>query len=171
MGEGCHKCKEPLGVVGQDTVIDGAIDMFNNLCAAGTFACNSDDNFWRSLSNLTLNVDLPSSPPAYAPPAIDAYGAGCANSAEMWSVSGRHRSGGPLSTAASSSRTIALRTTTPAAASSPTARSVATSTSTATSSTSCATEHLGRQRVPAGPMEHGLLRRERRPCTRLHRQL
>jgi hypothetical protein len=25
--------------------------------------------------------------------------------------------------------------------------------------------------VPAGPMEHGLLRRERRPCTRLHRQL
>jgi hypothetical protein len=87
MGEGCHKCKEPFGVVGQDTVIDGAIDVFNNLCAAGTSACNSDDNFWRSLSNLALNVDLPSSPPAYAPPAIDAYGAGCANSAEMWSVS------------------------------------------------------------------------------------
>jgi hypothetical protein len=76
-----------LGYMPQDTVIDGAIDVFNNLCTAGTSNCNSDDNFWRSLSNLTLNVDLPSSPPAYAPPAIDAYGAGCANSAEMWSAS------------------------------------------------------------------------------------
>ena len=43
-----------------DTVIDGAIDVFNNLCTAGTSDCNADDNFWRSLSNLTLNVDLPS---------------------------------------------------------------------------------------------------------------
>jgi hypothetical protein len=32
-------------------------------------------------------VDLPSSPPAYAPPVLDAYGAGCANSAEIWSAS------------------------------------------------------------------------------------
>ena len=52
-----------------------------------TSDCNSGDNFWRSLSNLTLNVDLPSSPPAYAPPVVDAYGPGCANSAEMWSAS------------------------------------------------------------------------------------
>jgi hypothetical protein len=76
-----------LGAMPQDTVIDGAIDVFNNLCTAGTSDCNSDDNFWRSLSNLTLNVDLPSSPPAYAPPALDPFGTGCTNSAEIWSAS------------------------------------------------------------------------------------
>jgi hypothetical protein len=76
-----------LGAMPQDTVVNGAIDVFNNLCTAGTQNCNSDDNFWRSLSNLTLNVDLPSSPPAYAPPIVDPFGAGCTNSAEMWSAS------------------------------------------------------------------------------------
>jgi len=76
-----------LGYMPQDTVIDGAIDVFNNLCTAGTSDCNADDNFWRSMSNLTLNVDLPSSTPDYAPPALDAYGAGCANSAEFWAAS------------------------------------------------------------------------------------
>ena len=76
-----------LGYLPRDTVINGAVDVFNNLCTPQTTNCNSDVNFWRSLSNLTLNVDLPSSPPAYAPPVQDAYGAGCANSAEMWSVS------------------------------------------------------------------------------------
>jgi hypothetical protein len=76
-----------LGYMPQDTVVNGAIDVFNNECTAGTTNCNSDVNFWRSLSNLTLNVDLPSSPPAYAPPALDSDGPGCANSAEMWSAS------------------------------------------------------------------------------------
>ncbi|MBV9451784.1 MAG: adenylyl cyclase [Streptosporangiaceae bacterium] len=76
-----------LGRMPQDTVVNGAIDVFNNLCTAGTSDCNSDVNFWRSLSNLTLNVDLPSSPPAYAPPPGDPFGTGCTNSAEMWSVS------------------------------------------------------------------------------------
>jgi hypothetical protein len=76
-----------LGAMPQDTVVDGAIEVFNNLCTAGTSNCNSDDNFWRSLSNLELNVDLPSSTPAYAPPVLDAYGAGCANSEESWSAS------------------------------------------------------------------------------------
>jgi hypothetical protein len=76
-----------LGSMPQDTVINGAIDVFNNLCTAGTQDCNSDDNFWRSLSNLTLNVDLPSSAPDYVPPVQDAFGAGCANTAEMWSAS------------------------------------------------------------------------------------
>src|ERR1700683_3752868 len=76
-----------LGAMPQDTVVDGAIDVFNNLCTAGTSNCNSDDNFWRSLSNLELNVDLPSTTPAYAPPVVDAYGAGCANSEESWSAS------------------------------------------------------------------------------------
>jgi hypothetical protein len=76
-----------LGFAPGDTVINGAIDVFNNLCTPGTQNCNSDDNFWRSLSNLTLNVHLPSSPPAYMPPALDPFGAGCANSAEFWSAS------------------------------------------------------------------------------------
>jgi hypothetical protein len=76
-----------LGYMPQDTVINGAIEVFNNLCTAGTSDCNADDNFWRSMSNLTLNVDLPSSTPDYAPPALDAYGAGCANSAEFWAAS------------------------------------------------------------------------------------
>jgi len=76
-----------LGFMPQDVVINGAIDVFNNLCTAGTSNCNSDDNFWRSMSNLTLNVDLPSTIPAYAPPVVDAYGAGCANTEESWSSS------------------------------------------------------------------------------------
>jgi len=76
-----------LGAMPQDTVINGAIDVFNDLCTAGTGDCNADVNFWRSLSNVTLNVDLPSSPPAYAPTPGDPGGAGCDNSAEMWAVS------------------------------------------------------------------------------------
>jgi hypothetical protein len=76
-----------LGAMPQDTVINGAVEVFNNLCTAGTSNCNADDNFWRSLSNVTLNVDLPSTVPDYAPPALDAYGAGCANSAEFWAAS------------------------------------------------------------------------------------
>ena len=52
-----------LGKNPQDTVINGAADVFNNLCTPGTQFCNADDNFWRSLSNLTLNVTLPKTPP------------------------------------------------------------------------------------------------------------
>ena len=76
-----------LGALPSDVVVNGAIEVFNNLCTAGTSNCNADDNFWRSMSNLELNVDLPSSPPAYAPPALDAYGPYCANSAEFWAAS------------------------------------------------------------------------------------
>ncbi len=76
-----------LGLMPQDTVINGAIEVYNNLCTAGTSNCNSDVNFWRSLSNLTLNVHLPSTPPAYAPPIAESGGPGCANSEESWSVS------------------------------------------------------------------------------------
>src|ERR1700683_2253940 len=39
-----------LGAMPQDTVINGAAEVYNNLCTAGTSDCNSDDNFWRSLS-------------------------------------------------------------------------------------------------------------------------
>jgi hypothetical protein len=76
-----------LGYLPQDTVVNGAIEVYNNLCTAGTSDCNSDDNFWRSLSNLTLNVDLPSTTPDYAPPVVDSAGAGCANTEESWSAS------------------------------------------------------------------------------------
>ncbi|MGA3355035.1 MAG: adenylyl cyclase [Isosphaeraceae bacterium] len=76
-----------LGYMPQDTVINGAIDVFNNSCTARTSNCSSVDNFWRSMSNLTLNVDLPGSHPAYAPPVVDAHGPGCANTEESWSAS------------------------------------------------------------------------------------
>jgi hypothetical protein len=74
-----------LGAMPQDTVINGAADVFNDLCGGGS--CNADDNFWRSLSNLTLNVHLPKTPPAYAPKPADPDGAGCDNSGEFWAVS------------------------------------------------------------------------------------
>jgi hypothetical protein len=74
-----------LGSLPKDTVINGAADVFNNLCGGGS--CNADDNFWRSLSNLTLNVHLPKTPPAYAPKPADPDGVGCDNSAEFWAVS------------------------------------------------------------------------------------
>jgi hypothetical protein len=76
-----------LGAMPGDTVINGAIDVFNDLCTAGTNYCNADVNFWRSLSNLKLNVDLPSTPPQYVPPVGDPDGAACDNSAEMWAAS------------------------------------------------------------------------------------
>ncbi|HEY2507043.1 MAG TPA: hypothetical protein VGI58_11040 [Streptosporangiaceae bacterium] len=76
-----------LGYLPQDTVVNGAIDVFNEDCSPGSGNCDSDTNFWRSLSNLKLNVDLPATPPDYAPPIPEAAGPGCANSAEMWSVS------------------------------------------------------------------------------------
>ena len=40
-----------LGALPSNTIVNGAIDVFNNLCTAGTQDCNADDNFWRSLSN------------------------------------------------------------------------------------------------------------------------
>ena len=76
-----------LGLMPQDTVVNGAIDVFANLCTSGTSNCNSDVNFWRSLSNLTLNVDHPSTPPTFVPAIVDPSGAGCANAEESWSAS------------------------------------------------------------------------------------
>ena len=79
-----------LGALPSDTVVNGAIEVFDNLCGldnTGAPTCNADDNFWRSLSNLDLNVDLPATPPAYAPAALDPGGPFCTNSAEMWAAS------------------------------------------------------------------------------------
>jgi hypothetical protein len=81
-----------LGYLPSDTVINGLIESFANQCATtnGDYWCNSTTNFWRSLSNLTLNeitnFDTPG-PPNYAPPVVDPYGPYCTNSEEAWSVS------------------------------------------------------------------------------------
>src|SRR4051794_36826769 len=73
-----------LGAEPGDVVINGAINVFNQ-CNAGV--CNGLNNFWRSLSNLTLNVHLPSSPPDYAPYSGDPFTKFCDNSNDMWAVS------------------------------------------------------------------------------------
>ena len=58
-----------LGQSPGDVVINGSIDVYNQ-CSGGN--CNALDNFWRSLSNLTINVSNP--------------GAGC-YAGEFWAVS------------------------------------------------------------------------------------
>jgi len=71
-----------LGLSPNDVVINGAIVSFNQ--CFGT-SCNGLDNFWRSMSNLTLNVAMPSSPPAYAPsPPENKF---CANSNDLYAIS------------------------------------------------------------------------------------
>ena len=71
-----------LGASPGDVTINGAIDVFNQ-CFSGS--CTALVNFWRSLSNLTINVTLPSTPPTYTPAPPDSPG--CANSAEFWATS------------------------------------------------------------------------------------
>ena len=58
-----------LGLSPNDVVINGSIDVYNQ-CVSGS--CTALNNFWRSLSNLTINVNKP--------------GAGC-QSNEFWAVS------------------------------------------------------------------------------------
>jgi hypothetical protein len=68
-----------LGSMPGDVTINGAIDVFNGSGGTGL------TNFWRSLSNLTLNVTLPKSPPSYAPAPRESPS--CANQQEFWAVS------------------------------------------------------------------------------------
>jgi hypothetical protein len=72
-----------LGATPNDVVLNGAVDVFNQCDGSGP--CDGLNNFWRSLSNLTLNVHLPQTPPAYAPPTGE--DAGCNNSNDLWGVS------------------------------------------------------------------------------------
>jgi hypothetical protein len=58
-----------LGLYPGDVVINGAIDS-ENQCISGS--CTALDNFWRSISNLTINV---------------AGGSGCYANAEFWAAS------------------------------------------------------------------------------------
>src|SRR5450830_1150575 len=84
-----------LGLMPQDTVVNGMIEVFANECATRTrngstsFWCNSTTNFWRSLSNLQLNVTSQSwaVEPVFTPPVPGPGGPWCANSEEAWSVS------------------------------------------------------------------------------------
>jgi hypothetical protein len=59
-----------LGLSPNDVVINGSIDVYNQ--CFGSNNCIALDNFWRSLSNLTINVNTPN--------------AGCYNG-EFWAVS------------------------------------------------------------------------------------
>lgn len=59
-----------LGASPADVVINGNINVYDQCFAANN--CNALDNFWRSLSNLTINLPKPSS---------------CQSSAEFWAVS------------------------------------------------------------------------------------
>jgi hypothetical protein len=67
-----------LGAAPGDVVINGAVDSFNQCLpptGPGTSNCTALDNFWRSLSNLTIN--LPAAP----------NGAPCRQTAEFWATS------------------------------------------------------------------------------------
>jgi hypothetical protein len=70
-----------LGLSPNEVVINGAIVSFNQCFGS----CTGLNNFWRSVSNLTLNIVLPKSHPAYAPaPPEDP---GCANSNDLYAIS------------------------------------------------------------------------------------
>jgi hypothetical protein len=62
-----------LGASPGDVVINGAVDSFNQCDASGS--CNALVNFWRSLSNLTINFPTPQP------------GGPCSQSAEFWATS------------------------------------------------------------------------------------
>jgi hypothetical protein len=66
-----------LGSSPDDVVINGAVDSFNQCSrsADGASQCTALDNFWRSLSNLTINFPAPPS------------GAPCEKTAEFWAAS------------------------------------------------------------------------------------
>jgi hypothetical protein len=64
-----------LGASPSDVVINGSIDVYNQCfptTTPGTTNCIALDNFWRSMSNLTINV---------------AGGTGCQTNTEFWAVS------------------------------------------------------------------------------------
>ena len=64
-----------LGTSPADVVINGAVDSFNQCSAPAGSSCSALDNFWRSLSNLTINFPAPPS------------GAPCRQTAEFWATS------------------------------------------------------------------------------------
>jgi hypothetical protein len=61
-----------LGLNPGDVTINGSIDVYNQCFGTGTDDCIALDNFWRSLSNVTINV---------------AGGTGCQAATDFWAVS------------------------------------------------------------------------------------
>jgi hypothetical protein len=61
-----------LGASPNDVVINGTIDVYNQCIGPNNTQCFALENFWRSLSNLTINV---------------AGGTGCQTKTEFWAVS------------------------------------------------------------------------------------
>ncbi len=61
-----------LGASPSDVTINGHVDVYNRCLGAGGTNCIALDNFWRSVSNLTINV---------------LGGDGCHGSADFWAVS------------------------------------------------------------------------------------
>ena len=76
-----------LGAAPGDVVINGSAQV-NNQCTGtpgqADFYCTGLDNFWRSLSNLTLNFVASPTPPAFYNNGEDAA---CQDSNPMWAVS------------------------------------------------------------------------------------
>ncbi len=77
-----------LGQSPNDVVINGEIEVFNSVCSGtgSNFGCFALNNFWRSLSNLTINVTRAKSP-SYVPVPPDPGGPFCEQSNEIWAVS------------------------------------------------------------------------------------
>jgi hypothetical protein len=77
-----------LGQSPGDVVINGEIEVLNSVCSGppNDFGCIGLTNFWRSLSNLTLNITR-SSKTVYSPAPVDGETPGCANSNDLYAVS------------------------------------------------------------------------------------
>ena len=77
-----------LGQSPNDVVINGEIEVLNSVCSGSgaNFGCIGLTNFWRSLSNLTLNITR-SSKTVYVPAPVDGESPGCVNSNDLWAVS------------------------------------------------------------------------------------
>jgi hypothetical protein len=73
-GVGYYTAVAGLGASPGDVVINGAVDVYNQ-CSSGS--CTALDNFWRSLSNLTINV---TAPPNVSP-------VPCPDGTEFWATS------------------------------------------------------------------------------------
>jgi hypothetical protein len=73
-----------LGLNPTDVVINGAIYVLNRCNPDGCFALT---NFWRSLSNLTINVTLPKTAPAYSPGPPGPESADCVKTNDLFAVS------------------------------------------------------------------------------------
>ncbi len=71
-----------LGAAPGDVVINGAIDVFNQCDPPGQ-NCEGLENFWRSVSNLTINVELTPTPP----PPDNGEAPTCTNTNDLFAVS------------------------------------------------------------------------------------